>query len=69
MGIFGVRCSKCGKYVLSWKEFEDGTVICNICYAKMKNPHEDIIHTLNMRYAKGEITKEQYEQMKKDLKG
>ncbi len=28
---------------------------------------EDPLETLKMRYAKGEITKEQFEQMKKDL--
>lgn len=30
---------------------------------------KDPLHILNIRYAKGEITKEEYEQMKKAIKG
>ena len=30
-------------------------------------PDEDAVEILKKRYAKGEITREQYEQMKKDL--
>ncbi len=31
------------------------------------HPHVDPMETLKERYARGEITKEQFEQMKKDL--
>ena len=32
-----------------------------------KTPDKEALNILNLRYAKGEITKEKYEQMKKDL--
>jgi len=31
------RCQKCGKFCFSWREFQDGTVICYECYDKIKN--------------------------------
>ncbi len=34
---------------------------------KISSPGDDAIKILNLRYAKGEITKEEYEQMKKDI--
>jgi len=35
--MFTKKCKSCGKNVFTWKEFEDGTAVCNECYAKMKN--------------------------------
>ena len=36
---------------------------------KMENVTEEAIRTLKTRYVKGEISKEEYEQMKKDIEG
>ena len=51
-------CHDCGEKILKDKT-ED--------LAKKSDKEDEAIKTLKLRYAKGEITKEEYEQMKKDL--
>ena len=41
----------------------------NYKYRYQQRSEEDAIEVLELRYAKGEITKEKFEQMKKDIEG
>lgn len=82
MAIFGFILICVGVYVYAKPEGElkrifqvDTKTITNTTSDKNKNASKsnvktkdkDVIHVLNIRYAKGEITKEQYDQMKKDI--
>lgn len=60
---------KCGKYIelatkLYAKDMEKTTTGKGV-----KGKENKVLEVLNLRYARGEITKEEYEQMKKDILG
>ena len=65
------KCEICGKDMgfLGGVSHYEGHKLIEICKECEKEKTKTPIDVLKMRYAKGEITKKEFEDMKKDIEG
>ena len=68
------KCDLCGKVIdllggVSHYEGDKLIEICKECQQEREHKTKTPIEVLKMRYAKGEITKKEFDEIKKDLEG